>query len=62
MALYLNVFVLVVQSFEKAPSLTALAPTQTEPPFVAAQAVVLVVFIVLTIVAGKNFRLVSAQK
>jgi hypothetical protein len=56
MALYLNVFVLVVQSFEKAPPLRALAPTQKEPPFLVAQLVVLALFIVLTIVAVKRFR------
>ena len=48
MALYLNVFVLVVQSFEKVPALHAMAPTQTEGPFKIAQLVVLVLFIVLT--------------
>jgi len=32
MALYFNVFVLVVQSFQKLPALAALAPTQSEPP------------------------------
>src|SRR5262245_22575150 len=31
MALYFNVFVLVVQSFQKVPALAALAPTQSEP-------------------------------
>src|SRR5438874_9027329 len=31
--LYFNLFVLVVQLFEKIPALHALAPTQTEPPF-----------------------------
>lgn len=36
-ALYFNVFVLVVQSFEKLPMLRALAPTQKEPPFAIAQ-------------------------
>ncbi len=56
MALYLNVFVLVVQSFEKVPALHALAPTQTEGPFKIAQLVVLVLFIVLTIVAVKKFH------
>ena len=34
-ALYLNVFVLIVQSFTKLPFLKALAPTQSEPPLVA---------------------------
>lgn len=56
MALYLNVFVLVVQSFEKAPALRALAPTQSEPPFVATQLIVLAIFIVLSLLAGKKFR------
>jgi hypothetical protein len=37
--LYFNVFVLVVQTFEKVPSLRAIAPTQKEPPFAAAQGV-----------------------
>jgi hypothetical protein len=46
-ALYLNVFVLVVQSFMKVPALHELAPTQSEPPFAVAQLIVLVVFIVL---------------
>jgi hypothetical protein len=56
MALYFNVFVLVVQSFEKVPSLRALAPTQKEPPFAVAQIVVLLFFVVLTIFAAKRFR------
>ena len=38
-SLYLNVFVLVVQSFVKVAALNALAPTQTEPPFAVTQAV-----------------------
>lgn len=44
---YLNVFVLVVQLFQKVPSLKALAPTQTEKPFKVTQLVVLVVFVAL---------------
>jgi uncharacterized membrane protein SirB2 len=55
-ALYLNVFVLVVQSFEKVPALRAMAPTQSEPPFLVAQLVVLVLFIVLTIFAIRKFH------
>ncbi len=31
-ALYFNVFVLIVQSFQKVPRLQVLAPTQSEPP------------------------------
>ena len=57
MALYFNIFVLVVQSFEKVPSLKAIAPTQKEPPFAIAQITVLLLFIVLTIFAVKRFRI-----
>ena len=46
-ALYLNVFVAVVQSFLKVPALHALAPTGTETPFKIAQALVLVIFIAI---------------
>jgi hypothetical protein len=46
-SLYLNLFVLVVQSFLKIPALHALAPLGTEPPFAAAQGVVLIVAIAL---------------
>ena len=56
MALYFNVFVLVVQSFLKIPALKAMAPTQTEPPFLIAQVVVMLLFIVLGIFAVKKFR------
>jgi hypothetical protein len=56
MALYLNLFVLVVQSFEKAPALKALAPAQSEPPFLVAQLIVLALFIVLGIFAVKKFH------
>ena len=55
-ALYLNVFVGVVQAFQKIPALKALAPKQTEPPFLAAQLVVLVIFVGLTILATKKFH------
>ena len=60
-ALYLNVFVLVVQSFEKVPPLKAVAPTQSEPPFLVAQVVVLVLFVVLTIISAKKFSGQSAR-
>jgi hypothetical protein len=56
-ALYLNVFVGVVQAFEKVPALKAAAPTQSEPPFLVAQIVVLLLFVVLTIVAAIKFRI-----
>jgi hypothetical protein len=56
-ALYLNVFVLIVQLFLKVPALNALAPTQTEPPFAIAQLVVLIAFAGLGTAAVKRFRL-----
>jgi hypothetical protein len=55
-ALYLNVFILVVQLFQKVPALRALAPTQTEGPFKLTQLVVLVAFVVLTILASIRSR------
>jgi len=55
-ALYLNVFVLIVQLFQKVPALKALAPTQSEPPFAVTQLVVLALFVVLTIIAAIKFR------
>ena len=54
--LYLNVFVLVVQAFLKVPSLKALAPTQSEPPFAITQLTVLVLFIALATLAAIRFR------
>jgi hypothetical protein len=55
-ALYLNVFVGVVQAFLKIPALHVIAPTQTEPPFANTQLVVLGLFVLLTIVAAIRFR------
>jgi hypothetical protein len=55
-SLYLNVFVLVVQSFIKVAALNALAPTQSEPPFVIAQIVVLLIFVLIGIAAAIKFR------
>jgi hypothetical protein len=55
-ALYLNVFVGVVQAFQKLSFLASLAPTQSEPPFVVAQVVVLVAFIVLGVFAVRSFH------
>jgi hypothetical protein len=56
LALYLNVFVLIVQSFLKIPALKEIAPTQNDPPFKLTQLVVLVAFIALGIVAAIRFR------
>jgi hypothetical protein len=55
-ALYLNVFVLVVQLFLKVPSLKALAPTQAEPPFQITQLVVLLAFLTVGVLAAVRFR------
>jgi hypothetical protein len=55
-ALYFNVFVLIAQMFQKIPALKVLAPTQSEPPFLVAQLVCLVLFTVLTILAAIKFR------
>jgi K+-transporting ATPase A subunit len=48
-AFYFNVFVLVVQLFQKVPALKAVAPTQTELPFILTQSAVLVLFIAIAI-------------
>ncbi|MGO9124584.1 MAG: hypothetical protein ACLP6G_06815 [Terriglobales bacterium] len=55
-ALYLNVFVLVVQSFLKVPALHALAPAGKEPPFLVAQLIVMAIFIGLGVGAAKKFQ------
>jgi hypothetical protein len=55
-ALYLNVFVLVVQLFMKVPALNALAPTQSEPPFQIAQGVVLLLFVITGIRATMKYH------
>jgi hypothetical protein len=54
-ALYLNVVVLIVQSFQKLPLLQPLAPTQSEPPFLAVQLVVMAAFIWFGYLAGRRF-------
>lgn len=55
-ALYLNVFVLIVQLFQNVAALKAMAPTQSEPPFLAAQLLALVLFVVLAILAAIRFQ------
>ena len=54
-ALYFNCFAAVVQLFAKVPALKAMAPTQTEPPLIAAQCLILAVFVALAFVAAKRF-------
>jgi hypothetical protein len=55
-ALYLNVFVAIVQAFRKVSTLKELAPTQSEPPFLVTHVVVLALFIVLAVMAVKKFH------
>jgi len=55
-SLYLNVLVLIVQSFQKISVLKPLAPTQSEPPFLIAQSVALFAFVVLGTLAVTRFR------
>jgi hypothetical protein len=57
-SLYLNVFVLVIQSFLKVPALSAIAPGNPPagPVFAIVQGIVLVFFAVVTIGAIRRFR------
>jgi hypothetical protein len=57
-SLYLNVFVLVIQSFLKVGPLHALAPSvpPSEPPFAIVQGVVLVLFVAAIVAAVRKFR------
>ena len=58
LALYFNVFVLVIQSFLKIPVLTAVAPGNPPagPVFAVVQGVVLVFFVLMIIGAWRRFR------
>src|SRR5882757_8276208 len=58
LALYFNVFVLVIQSFLKIPALTAVAPGNppSGPVFAVIQGLVLVFFVLITIGAIRRFR------
>jgi CHASE2 domain-containing sensor protein len=60
LALYFNVFVAVIQSFQKLAFLHPLAPTGTEPPFAIAQGIVLLAFIGIGTLALKRFHPVRA--
>jgi len=55
-ALYFNVFVAIVQSFEKVPALRAAAPTGKEPPFLVSQLIVMAAFVWATFIATRRFR------
>jgi hypothetical protein len=56
LALYLNVFVGMVQLFLKIAFFNALAPTQTEPAFFIAQGTVLVLFVLAGSIAVRRFH------
>jgi hypothetical protein len=56
LALYLNFFVGVVQAFQKLAFLAALAPTQSEPPFLVAQLVVMAAFVAFGFFSAKRFH------
>jgi hypothetical protein len=55
-ALYLNVFVGVIQAFRRLWFLQPLAPTQSEPPFLITQLAVLGIFLALGVLALIRFR------
>ncbi|MBR0797661.1 hypothetical protein JQ615_19950 [Bradyrhizobium jicamae] len=60
-SLYLNIFVLIIQSFLKIPSLQALAPAvppnpPSGPVFAVVQGIVLVFFVLVIIGAWRRFR------
>jgi hypothetical protein len=57
LSLYLNVFVGIVQAFLQIPVLRAMAPTQTEPPFLLTQLAALALFLALSIAAVFKFRI-----
>ncbi len=61
-SLYLNVFVLVIQSFLKIPALHAIAPSvpPSEPPFAIVQAIVLLFFVVAIIGVWRRFKPAAA--
>lgn len=55
-ALYFNVVAMIAQGFLKVPALKALAPTGGEPPFLIAQVIGLLVFLVLGTLAVRRFK------
>lgn len=55
-ALWLNVFVAVVQSFNKFAYLNKFAPTGAEPPFAVTQGIVLILFIIVGVAAVRRYR------
>ena len=56
MTVYLDAFVAVVQAFLKIPSLHALAPNGSEPPFAITQGILLVLFVAFGIIASRSYH------
>lgn len=56
LALWFNVFVLIIQLFVKFPAFASLAPKQNEPPFLAVQGLTLLFFVVMIVLGLKRFR------
>lgn len=59
-SLYLLIFVTIAQAFQKIPFLNALAPTGSEPPFAIAQAIALIIFIAIGVMAVRRFKPAAA--
>ena len=55
-ALYLNVFMGITQAFERIPVLHRYAPTDTEPPYIAAQFLAFLAFLIVGFIAVRRFR------
>ena len=55
-ALWFNVFVLIVQAFQKVPTLNVFAPTGSEPPFAVTQGIVLLAFVAFGLLGVRRFR------
>jgi len=60
-ALYFNVFVAIAQCFEHIKLLRILAPTQSEPPFLVAQLIALVIFIAVGVLAARSAHALPAK-
>lgn len=56
---FFNCLVLIIQSFQKIPTLNALAPTGNEPPILVAQAVLLLAFVVVGFFSLRSLRLMG---
>lgn len=60
-ALYFNSFVTIIQCFKHIPALHALAPTQSETPFLITQLILLLLFIALGVTATRRFRALATS-